>query len=109
MRVRVSGQYGRSILIELNKDTPSHMIYQDMKAALAGIPSSQLEVTLVGLCVTFDPLPDETDKRTRTFQIATPNSCNLKIDDFSPLIERLLVDHGIEPRAPESKEDEKVN
>ncbi len=80
-----------------------------MNAALAGIPSSQLEATSVGLRVTFDLLPDEVDKRTRTFQIATPNSCNLKIDDFSPLIERLLVDHGIEPRAPGSKADEQVN
>jgi len=51
----------RSILVELNKDTPSHVLYGDINAALAGISSSQLEVTLVGLCVTFDPLPDQTE------------------------------------------------
>jgi hypothetical protein len=50
-------------------------------------------------------LPKETEKRTRNFQITTPNSCNLKIDDFSPLIERLLIDHGIEPRRLERNLD----
>jgi hypothetical protein len=109
MRVRVGGRTGRSILIELNKDTPSYVLYEDINAIRARIPPSQLEVTLVGLCATFDQLPGEQNKRTRTFQIVAPNSCNLKIDDFSPLIERLLVDHDIEPRTRRRKEDEQVN
>lgn len=97
IRVRISGKEGRALIIDLNNETPSHVLYQDL-AAWADVPSNQLQVTLVGLRVTFDILPKETAKRTRSFQITTPNSCNLKIDDFSPLIERLLTDHGIEPR-----------
>lgn len=109
MRIRVGGRNGRSILVDLNKDTPSHVLHQDINAILAATSSTQLEVTLVGLCVTFDSLPGQANKRTRTFQIAVPNSCNLKIDDFSPLIDRLLVDHDIEPRAPGRAADEQVN
>lgn len=105
LRVRVGGRHGRTILIDLNKETPSEVIHQDLAAALAHVPPRQREVTLVGLTVTFWPLPGETEKRTRTFQIATPNSRNLKIDEFSPLIERLLADHGIEPRRPRVSSD----
>lgn len=98
LRVRVAGRNGRTLLVDLNTDTPSEVIHRDLAAALADVPPSQREVTLVGLCVTFELLPHEKDKRTRTFQIVTPNSCNLKIDEFSPLIERLLAEHAIEPR-----------
>ena len=97
IRVRISGKDGRTMIVDLNNETPSHVLYQDF-AVWAHVPSSQLQVTLVGLRVTFELLPKETEKRTRNFQITTPNSCNLKIDEFSPLIERLLIDHGIEPR-----------
>ena len=95
--MRISGKDGRALIVDLNNETPSHVLYQDL-AAWSKVPSNQMQVTLVGLRVTFELLPKETEKRTRSFQITTPNSCNLKIDDFSPLIESLLIDHGIEPR-----------
>lgn len=100
LRVHVGGEKGRKMLVTLDKGTSSSVIHDDLAAAFKGVHQSQLQVTLVGLEVTFNQLPNENYKRTRTFQIATPNSCNLKIDDFSPLIERLLVDHGIEPKSP---------
>jgi hypothetical protein len=108
LRVRVGGNYGRGILVELNQGTPRHVLHRDLGAILTGIPLENQKVTLVGLCVTFLPLPGETEKRTRTFQIATPNSCNLKIDAFSPLIERLLIDHGIEPRSQRRMADGEI-
>lgn len=101
IRVKVGGQNGRTIIIELHKNTPNHVLHQSLVPALCGILPSQIEVTLIKLRVTFAPLPNKTKRRSREFRIATPNSCSLKIDEFSPLIERMLVDHGIEPRRTE--------
>ena len=100
LRVHASGKNARTIRIDLDQGTSSHVIHETVRAALADKRESQLDVTLVGLQVVFDPLPGQKDQKTRSFQITTPNSCNLKIDQFSPLIEKLLVDHGIEPRRP---------
>lgn len=104
IRVKVGGQNGRTIIVELHKNTPKRALHQSLVPALLGISPSQIEVTLIKLRVTFAPLPNKTKKRSREFRIATPSSCSLKIDDFSPLIERMLVEHGIEPRRTEQKE-----
>lgn len=106
LRVRIGGSNGRTVLIDLNNDTPSHVIHRDLAALLATVPKSQQKVTLAGLRVTFDELPGQKRQLTRSFEIAAPNSCNLKVDDFSPAIERLLADHGLVPRRPSSKVDD---
>lgn len=105
MRVRLGGSEGRTVQVDLNTDTPSHVLHRTMRSIVSGTAPTQQKVTMVGLRVTFNPLPNQPDRRTRTFQIAAPSSCNLKVDEFSPLIERLLLDHGIEPKTPGSDLD----
>ncbi|MCB1504855.1 MAG: hypothetical protein KDJ47_07750 [Hyphomicrobiaceae bacterium] len=105
LRVHASGQHGLTVRVDLDQETPSHALHETVKRAFSGVRESQLEVTFVGLQVIFYLLPGEEKKRTRSFQIATPNSCNLKPDQLSPLIEKLLVDHGIEPRRPRENGD----
>ena len=106
IRVRTSGKDARTLTIELGKTTAASALHRDLSAVLDGVPASQRQATQVGLQVTFEPLPNQTARRTRSFQITAPNSSNLKVDDFSPLIERMLVDHGIEPRAPKRPNNE---
>ena len=108
MRVRIVGAEGRTIQVDLDTEAPSHVLHQVMDAVLADVPASQRSVTMVGLRVTFDPQSNQSSRRSRSFQIAAPSSCNLKADEFSPLIERLLRDHGIVPTAPRSGSYESI-
>ena len=50
--------------------------------------------------VTFDQGADDGRPKTRNFDLAWPNSCYLQNDSHGILIQRMLADHGIEPRRP---------
>lgn len=98
--VRVLGEQQHTINIDLGDKTPSHILYQRLAAATADIPSSMLKVSRIGLRVTFELGPREPRPKTRSFELAWPNSCSLQNDSHGILIQRMLADHKIEPRRP---------
>lgn len=94
--------HGRSEYIALESD-PSHnkqAIFDLLDKVTKGIPLSQMAVTKVGVTVTFANTPGARRQPTRTFDIAYPNSCNLKHDGRDLIIRKMLSDSGIEPHAP---------
>lgn len=100
-RVRMK-VHGRSENITLESD-PSHnkqAVFDLLDKVAKGIPLSQMAVTKVGVTVTFAHTPGARRQPTRTFDIAYPNSCNLKHDGRDLIIRKMLSDSGIEPHAP---------
>ena len=88
------------LAIELGAKTPSHVLQERLEAATRDIKSSMLKVIRVGLRVTFDR---EEGRRTsitpaQSFELVSPNSCSLQNDIHSVAIQRMLADHGIEPK-----------
>jgi hypothetical protein len=65
---------------------------------------SSFNITQVGLKVFFSPALGSTKRRTRSFDISYPNSCNLKQDGRDLIIRKMLAASGLEPR--EELEDE---
>jgi hypothetical protein len=52
---------------------------------------SNFNITQVGLKVFFSPAPGSTKRRTRSFDINYPNSCNLKQDGRDLIIRKMLA------------------
>ena len=96
--VRVLGPESCMISIDVGEKTPAHVLQQRLKAAAHGIAPSMIKVSRVGMRVTFEKGPDDKRPKTRTFDIVWPNSCSLQNDSHGILIQRMLADHGIEPR-----------
>ena len=61
---------------------------------------SLLKVARVGIRVAFESGPSDRQQKPRSFELAWPNSCSLQNDAHGVLIQRMLVDLGIEPRRP---------
>jgi hypothetical protein len=104
--IRVLGAEPYSFSIHLGDKTPGHILHQRLKAATSDIRPSALKVSRVGMRVTFDPGPRDTQPKTRSFELAWPNSCSLQNDSRGLLIQRMLAEHGIEPKWPT---DDKVD
>jgi hypothetical protein len=102
--IRVLGAEPYSIGIDLGDKTAGHILHEQLKAFTRNIRPSMLRVARVGMRVTFDPAPNYTQPKTRKFELVWPNSCSLQNDSHGILIQRVLADHGIEPkRAAEEK------
>jgi hypothetical protein len=100
LSIRVVGNEQHTITIDIPDATPGYVLQQRLMAATHDVPQSMLMVSKVGIRVTFDLAPDEKRPRTRKFELAWPNSCSLQNDNYGILIQRMLADHGIEPRRP---------
>jgi hypothetical protein len=99
--IRVLGAEPLTIHIDLGPNTPAPVLYRRLKAVTAGISKSMLKVTKVGVQVTFDLEAGKPKRRTRTVELAWPNHCKLAGDSRDLVIQRMLVDHGVElARAP---------
>jgi hypothetical protein len=96
--IRVLGGASHTVSIDLGTDTDSHVLYRRIEAVTAGIPRTLCKVARVGCRVTFEKRPEDQRNRTRSFEVAWPNSCSLQNDAHGILIQRLLTDHGIEPK-----------
>ena len=67
---------------------------------MRGINAGDFKVSSVGLRVTFVREGDQKTAKSRSFELAWPNSCSLADDDYSHRIQQMLADHGIEPKIP---------
>jgi hypothetical protein len=102
LRILVVGKNDHAVRIDLGPDTPAGVLHQRLEAALRDIPRSMRRVSLVGIKVTFELRPGEKQAKTRSFEVAWPNSCSLQNDSYGIVIQRMLVDHGIEARPPDA-------
>lgn len=98
--IRVLGADQHTITIDLGDKTPVHILHRRLEAATAGIEPSLLKVARVGIRVAFESGPSDRQQKPRSFELAWPNSCSLQNDAHGVLIQRMLVDLGIEPRRP---------
>ena len=98
--IRVLGAEQHSINISLGATTSGLVLYHRLKVATADVPKSMLRVAKIGARATFDPEAGRTRQTPRSFELASPNHCNIDNDSRGILIQRMLADHGIEPRRP---------
>ena len=105
LRVRVFGEGGCTIRIDLANEAASHVLYDKLVSALVGVPQTQRRVSLVGLRATFEPQPGERQARTHSFELVWPSSCSLANDHRGTVLQRMLQDHRIEPRRSQEPDD----
>jgi len=100
MDVRVAGPSGFKLDIKLDALTPTHVLHCLLGSLLQNVRPTLAQVTRVRLQVEFEPNRDGDRLEPRTFDLRVPNACTLQDDAAGILIQRLLEDHGIEPRQP---------
>jgi hypothetical protein len=98
LRVLAPDKY--TITIELGDHTPVHVLYRRLETATAGIQPSLIKVARVGIRVAFEAGSTDKPQKSRSFELAWPNSSSLQNDTHGVLIQRMLADLGIEPRRP---------
>jgi hypothetical protein len=104
LRVRVVGKNDHAVRIDLGTDTPTRVLHERIEAAMRDIPRSMRKVSLVGIRITFELRPGDRQAKTRSFEVAWPNSCSLQNDSYGIVIQRMLVDHGIEAGPPDENQ-----
>lgn len=100
--IRVLGDNPHVVSIDLGADSDSQILSGRIEAIMAGIPTTLCKVARIGCRVTFEQKPREERAKTRSFDLAWPNSCSLQNDAHGIAIQRLLSDHGIEPKKADS-------
>lgn len=98
--LRILGAETYAITVDLGAKTPSHALREALTGITANTRPTMVKVSKVSLRVTFDRGADGQQPAVRKFDLAWPNSCNLRDDSHGMLIQRMLADHGIEPRKP---------
>ncbi len=82
---------------------PTHnplVVYEMLEKVKKSYSADSMMVTQVGIIVTFAPSANRSKPKTRSFDISWPNSCSLRHDGNDKIIRQMLVDSGLEPRAP---------
>jgi hypothetical protein len=101
LRLQVLTPHRYSIGIDIGAtNTPSHVLFDSIKATTQGLAASDFRVSQAGIRVTFELKPNDKKQRVRNFEISAPNSCSLHNDGYDIVIQRMLVENGIEPRQP---------
>jgi hypothetical protein len=100
IRMQVLGPQNYTVRIDLGVGCPDHVLYDRLEAAMADIPRSMQRVSQVGITVAFELRSGEKQNRTRSFEIAWPNSCSLQNSDSDVVVQRMLQENGVEPRVP---------
>lgn len=95
IRLRLCHNFRRRILLETNPAKDPDGI-DDL---LNSLELPEYEVIHVGIRATLTPTPGNRTK-TRSFGLSMPNLCNLRQDGVDLEIRKILVDSGIEPKAP---------
>ena len=103
MDIRIRGSQPYKVSIELGAATPGHFLYAPIRAILESVPPSMRQVVRVRIAVEFEQNADGDRLKPCMFDVRTPNSCNLTDDTRGALIQRMLEDHGFEPRRPASE------
>jgi hypothetical protein len=99
--IKVLGDDPHVVTIDLGPDADSQVLGRRIEAVTAGIRPTLRKVARVGCRVTFERSAEDKRIKTRSFELAWPNSCSLQNDAHGILIQRMLGDHGIEPRQRE--------
>jgi hypothetical protein len=103
MSIQVLGAQYCTLMADLGAHTVGHVLHTRLCAMLEGTPRSMLRVARVRIRVEFEKSSDQNEEerlRASTFELGTPNFCNIKDDNRGLLIQRMLEDHGIELRQP---------
>ena len=103
MDVRIAGLQPYKVSVELGAATLGHVLHASIRAILDSVPPSMRHVARVRIAVEFEQNADGDRLKSCMFDVRTPNSCNLADDARGALIQRMLEDHGIEPRRPASE------
>jgi hypothetical protein len=98
LRLHVLAPYKHSIIVDIGAEAPSHVLFDRIKAATQGLDASAIRVSQAGVRVTFELKSNDMKQRVRTFDLNWPNSCSLHNDGYDVVIQRMLVENGIEPR-----------
>ncbi len=108
LRLQVLGPDRYTIRVDIGEGCSDHVLYDSMRRATADVPATMLRVSQVGIKVAFEARGHEKKGRVRSFEITYPNSCSLQNHGNDILIQRMLVENGIEPKAPSTKDDDGV-
>jgi hypothetical protein len=106
LRLHVMAPYRYSIIIDIGANTPSHVLFDRIRAATQGLAPSDFRVSQAGIRVTFELKPNDKKQRVRNFEINAPSSCSLHNDGYDIVIQRMLVENAIEPRQPREGSDD---
>jgi hypothetical protein len=109
LTVRIMGHEPYRLSIDLADDTPVHVLHQRLAAATRGISPSLVKVARVGLRAVFNANANETRTKQRSFELAWPNSCSINNDALGNVLQRMLTDHGIEPKSPPKETTDGAN
>jgi hypothetical protein len=103
IRVQSLGSQPCTLSVELGAKTTAGILRQQVAVMLQAISPSMLRVRRVRIRAEFDQSLDQDPLKPCTFDLSTPNSCNLPDDERGILIQRLLEENGVEPRPPVSE------
>jgi hypothetical protein len=94
--------YGKKekVTVEADPSQHKHAVYDLLIKATKELSPSEFSISQVGIKVTFAQNPASRKPQTRSFDITWPNSCSLRHDGRDLYIRKMLVDSGIEPKAP---------
>ena len=109
MTVRIIGPTTHKISVELADDCPGYVLIDRINAATQRIPKTLIKVARIGIRATFEIEQNEKHARRRSFEVSWPNSCSLANDSYGTLLQRMLVEHSIEPRSPLSEANHGVD
>ena len=108
IRLQVLGPEKHTISVNLGEGCPDHVLHERLRTATEGLAPTLLRVSQVGVRVTFEPRGLEKNGRCRSFEITYPNSCSLQNHGNDILIQRMLVENGIEPKTPTNEVNDGV-
>jgi hypothetical protein len=94
LRLHVMAPYRYSIIIDIGANTPTHVLFDRIKAATQGVATSDFRVSQTGIRVTFELKPNDKKQRVRNFEISAPNSSSLHNDGYDIVIQRMLVENA---------------
>jgi hypothetical protein len=106
LRLHVLAPHKHSIIVDIGANTPNHVLFDRIKAVTQGLAPSAIRVSQAGLRVTFELKPNDKKQRVRNFELNWPNSCSLHNDGYDVVIQRMLVENGIEPRQSDGGPDD---
>jgi len=107
-KVRLTSMVGRKerIVLEADPTYNPDAVYELLdKLQNPSMRLSSYRITQVGLKVFFSPVAGSLKRKTRSFDITFPNSCNLKQDGRDLIIRKMLAASGLEPKEETKAED----
>ncbi|MEA3278356.1 MAG: hypothetical protein U9Q81_24295 [Pseudomonadota bacterium] len=96
---------GDRVNLEADTKTDRHAIHDLMDQVAKGLPLKYYNVTRVDFAAEVIVNADKPAKNV-PFHVTHPNSCSLKYDDTGRLLREMLKRSGIEPKEPDTSEDD---